>query len=430
MTDEKKTGTPTIESQLPELLSLSSDPNALRKQMRRIIKDCGGSSAIADPSSVIRHLTKTFYEALIDQELEQHLGYEVNGESPNGNYRNGRTKKKVKSAVGPFELEIPRDRNGTFEPIAIKKHQRSLAGIDDMVISLYSRGLSTREIEAHLSEIYGLDVSPSLVSRITERLIEERKVWQSRPLQPVYPILYLDGIRYAVQQDGRVVKKVVYVVVGVSLQGTQDVLGLWMSENEGAQFWMSVCSDLKSRGVQDVIIACVDGLKGLPEAIQAVFPKADVQLCVVHMIRNATRFISFKDRRAFCADLKLVYNAPTLEAAELALSKLEEKWEKKYPASVKVWRNNWDRISVFFQYPIEIRKFVYTTNQIENLNSVLRKNSAARKVFPSDDALLKLLYVNVFDQTKKWTQRQKWDSVINQLAVMFHDRLESYLFQA
>jgi len=415
--------------QLPELVANQADQKSLKKRIRKAIKEAGGTSAITDPGMVIRELTKAVYEALLEEELEQHLGYERHGESPDGNYRNGSSSKTLKTRLGPVDLDIPRDRNGSYEPVAVKKHQRSLGGIDDMVISLYSRGLSTREIEAHLKEIYGVDVSPALVSKITERLTDERKLWQSRPLESLYPILYLDGIRYSVNHDGRVIKKVVYVAIGVSISGKQDVLGLWIAENEGAQFWLSVCNDLKSRGVRDILIACVDGLKGLPEAIQAAFPKSDVQLCVVHMIRAATRFISFKDRKAFCADLKAIYTAPTLEAAELARNQLEEKWESRYPASVRVWRDNWELLVTFFRYPPEIRKFIYTTNQIENLNSVLRKNSAARKVFPNDDSLLKLLYVNVLEQTKKWTHRQGWDTVVNQLAIIFGDRLADSMFE-
>ena len=419
----------SLMNQLPELVGQQTDRKGLKQRIREAIKDAGGPSAITDPGMVIRELTKAVYEALLEEELEQHLGYERNGESSDGNYRNGSASKTVKSKLGPVQLDVPRDRNGSFEPIAVKKHQRSLGGLDDLVISLYSRGMSTREIEAHLKEIYGVDVSPALVSKITERLTEDRKLWQSRALKLIYPILYLDGIRFSVNQDGRVIKKVVYVAIGVSISGQQDVLGLWIAENEGAQFWLSVCNDLKSRGVQDILIACVDGLKGLPEAIQAAFPKADVQLCVVHMIRAATRFISFKDRRAFCADLKAIYTAPTIEAAEVARKQLEEKWGEKYPASVRVWKDNWELIVTFFRYPPEIRKFIYTTNQIENLNSVLRKNAAARKVFPSDDSLLKLLYINTLEQTKKWTHRKGWDTVINQLAIMFGDRLEHSMFE-
>jgi transposase-like protein len=415
---------------LPALLEKLSEPKELQKHLGKLIKEAGGAAAIGDPDALLRGLAKYVYQALLQGELDHHLGYETHGESPDGNYRNGTSTKTLRSSDGPVELDIPRDRKGTFEPIAVKKYQRTLGNIDQMVISLYTRGMSVREIEAHVKEIYGVDVSPTLVSRITERLTEERKNWQNRPLESVYPILYLDGIRYAVNTDGRVINKVVYVAIGVSVAGRQEVLGLWIAENEGAQFWLAVCNDLKARGVQDVLVACVDGLKGLPEAIMAAFPKADVQLCVVHMIRCATKFISFRDRKAFCADLKTIYNAPTLEAAEHAKSDLEEKWKDQYPASVRVWSDNWEKISTFFRYPVEIRKFIYTTNQIESLNSVLRKNTAARKVFPNDEALLKLLYANTINLTKKWTHRQGWDTVINQLAIMFGDRLTPSMFEA
>jgi len=408
---------------LPELISNSGDTKEFAKKFRKLIKESGGTKGFVSAESILKTLTKTIYEAILDEELEEHLGYERNGTSPDGNYRNGKSSKSVKSTMGAIEMDIPRDRHSSFEPLLVKKHQRNLGKIEDLILSLYSRGLSTREIEAHIKEIYDVQISPTLVSRITDRVIEERKTWQSRPLDAMYPILYLDGIRYSVTQDARVISKVVYVAIGVSMTGQQDVLGLWMAENEGAQFWLSVCNDLKARGVKDILIACVDGLKGLPEAIQATFNQADVQLCVVHMIRAATRFISYKDRKAFCADLKLIYNAPTLEAAELARDTVVEKWGNKYPGSVKVWMDNWNRITTFFNYPVEIRKFIYTTNQIENLNSVLRKNSAAKKVFPSDEALLKILYMNTREQTKKWTTRKGWDVIINQLFILFPERI-------
>jgi transposase-like protein len=420
MTNEKPN---YLNELLPELLTNHGDTKLLKKKIHKLVKEAGGVKNFIHPDEILRSLTKTVYEALLDEELDDHLGYEKNGTSPSGNYRNGSSSKTVKSTTGPIEMDIPRDRNGSFDPILVKKHQRNLGKIEDLIISLYSRGLSTREIEAHIKEIYDVQISPTLVSRITDRIIEERKAWQSRPLEAVYPILYLDGIRYSVNQDSRVISKVVYVAIGVSMTGKQDVLGLWMAENEGAQFWLSVCNDLKARGVKDILIACVDGLKGLPEAIQATFNQADVQLCVVHMIRAATRFISYKDRKAFCADLKSIYNAPTVEAAEMARDALVEKWGSKYPGSVKVWLDNWTRITTFFNYPVEIRKFIYTTNQIENLNSVLRKNSSTKKVFPSDEALLKLLYVNTLEQIKKWTSRRGWDIIINQLFILFPERL-------
>jgi transposase-like protein len=414
-------------SELPGLLQKNLSGKELTAELQRLIKAAGGPSQAPDGDTFMRHLMSSYHKAMLECEMEQHLGYERNGESPTGNYRNGTSKKRVKSNVGELTIEVPRDRQGTFDPVVVKKHQSTLPTFQEAIISLYTRGLTTREIEAHIKEIYGTEVSPTFVSRVTERLTEERKTWQARPLDPVYPVLYLDGIRFPVQADGRVIKKVVYVAVGIDVRGKPDVLGLWAAENEGAQFWLHVCTELKNRGVKDVLIACVDGLKGLPEALEATFQKVDIQLCVVHMIRAATRFISYKDRRPFCADLKTIYSSPTLEAAELQLDELEKKWGKKYPGSIRVWRDNWNRISVFFKYSPEIRKFIYTTNNIENLNACLRKNTRSRKIFPSDDALLKILYLNILNFTKKWSHRQGWDTILQQLVILEGDRLAAAL---
>lgn len=426
MTKENETK-PSFIDELPKLIEAARDGKPIKEQLRKHIKDAGGPAAMPEPTVVLKQLMKTYYEALLETEMDNHLGFERNGESPDGNYRNGTSPKAMRTHLGEVQLEIPRDREGEFQPIAVKKHQRSLASFDDAIISLYTRGLTTREIEAHLKDIYGVDVSPAFVSKVTDRVNEERKSWQARPLEQVYPILYMDGVRFPVNTDGRVINKVVYVAIGISLAGRPDVLGLWLAENEGAQFWLNVCNDLKSRGVEDILVACVDGLKGLPDAIKAVFHDADVQLCVVHMIRAATRFISFKDRKPFCADLKAVYSAPTLEAALMALDSLEGKWQAKYPGSVRTWRDNWTLISTFFSYPPDIRRFIYTTNKIENLNGVLRKNTRNRRVFPNDEALLKILYLNIVNFTDRWTIRQNWGTVINQLSIIFGDRITRHL---
>jgi transposase-like protein len=286
--------------------------------------------------------------------------------------------------------------------------------------------MTTREIESHLKEMYDIEVSPQFISRATERMQDEIIEWQNRPLEQIYPVVYVDGLFVSVRSGnnaGPVTKKCVHIVLGVSCSGHQEVLGLWIEESEGARFWLKVFTDLKARGVNDILILCGDGLKGLPEAVESVYPRTDVQLCVVHQIRNATKFVSYKDRKPFCADMRPVYTAPTVEAAELALKQLDEKWGKRYPMSIASWRNNWGRLTTFLKYPVELRKIIYTTNAIESLNAQLRKNTSNRKVFPNDEAVIKILFLNVRNFTNRWTKRQCWDIVMNQLSIIFGDRL-------
>jgi transposase-like protein len=377
------------------------------------------------PADFAKQLLKGFYEAVLQAEISEHLGYEKHelAGRGSGNSRNGSSEKTIRGEFGEVEIDIPRDRQSEFEPRIIKKHETSVGTFDEAIISLYARGMTTREIEAHLKEIYGVDVSPSLISRATDKVNEDVVAWQNRPLQALYTVLYLDGIRFNVRDNTSVKNLVVYIALGVDVNGHQEVLGLWHADNEGAAFWMNVCAELKARGVQDVLIACVDGLKGLPEAIAATFPKVDVQLCVVHLIRNSCRFLSFKDRKAFCADLKDVYCAPTAQAAEAALAKLEERWGQRYPASIRVWKDPWDKVITFLRYPPELRRAVYTTNSIEALNAYLRKNTKNRRLFPSIDALMKILYLNVRKASEKWKFRKNWDIVTNQLVVLFGDRI-------
>lgn len=377
------------------------------------------------PADFAKQLLKGFYEAALQAEMSEHLGYEKHAPAGrnSGNSRNGTSEKTIRGEFGEVEIDVPRDRAAGFEPRIIKKHESSVGTFDEAIISLYARGMTTREIEAHLKEIYGVDVSPSLISRATDRVNEEVIAWQNRPLQPLYTVLYLDGIRFNVRDNTSVKNIVVYIALGVDINGHQEVLGLWSADNEGAAFWMNVCAEIKSRGVQDVLIACVDGLKGLPEAIAATFPKVDVQLCVVHLIRNSCRFINYKDRKPFCADLKEVYCAPTAQAAEAALAKLEESWGKKYPASIRVWKDPWDKVITFFRYPPELRKAVYTTNSIEALNAYLRKNTKNRRLFPSIESLMKILFLNVQKASDRWKFRKNWDIVTNQLVVLFADRI-------
>lgn len=396
----------------------------LKDQLIQQIKEQGGPAAI-DGEAAIRELTKIAYEAMLQGEMEAHLGYgkhDPDGRN-SGNNRNGVTTKTIKGDFGQMDLATPRDRNGTFDPKVIKKRQTTMPSFADKIISLYTRGMTTTEIEEHLKEMYGVDASPAFISRVTDRVMEDVVAWQNRTLERLYTVIYMDGIRFPVRDNGRVQNKVVYVCLGVPIHGKQEVLGLWASESEGAAFWMSVCNDLKARGVDDILIACVDGLKGLPQAIEAVFPHVDVQLCVVHQIRNSMKFVREKDRKAFCKDLKNVYGAATIEAAELALKQVEEKWPQ-YPASLQSWKVNWQRLTAFFKYPVELRKIVYTTNSIESLHSQLRKNTRNRRVFPNDEALIKLLYLNIRNLTKKWKFRQNWDIVVNQLAIAFQDRIQ------
>jgi len=390
------------------------------------VREAGGSSAI-DPNALCRELMQKTLQTLLDVEMEEHLGYPPHDPKGNnsGNSRNGKTSKKVRSEKGELLVETPRDRNGTFEPQIIKKRQTISTDFADKIISLYARGLTTREIEEHLREMYGVDVSATFISRATEAVLTEVKEWQSRPLEALYAVIYMDGIRFSVRDNGRVKKKCVYVCLGVDTEGRQDVLGLWMAETESASFWVTVMNELKARGVEDILIACVDGLTGFPDAIEAVYPNTDVQLCVVHQIRTSTKHINWKDRKAFCKQLKDVYTAPSEEAALGALEALEERWGKQYPASIQCWHRDWDKLVTFLRYPPELRKFIYTTNSIESLNSVLRKNTRNRKVFPNDESLLKLLYLNITKQSSKWRKRQGWSMIFNQLMILFPERLDA-----
>lgn len=396
------------------------------KQIQEHVRKHGGTAAVGG-ADFVQQIMKSAMQAMLDAEMEEHLGYGKNApEGKNsGNSRNGRGKKTVRGDFGEVTVEPPRDRNGTFEPQLVKKGQKEINedGFAEKIISLYARGMTTREIEAHLRELYELDISRTFVSRVVDNISEAATEWQNRPLEKLYTVMYMDGIRFKVRDDGSVKNKVVYICLGVTVEGLQEVLGLWTAENEGAAFWVSVLNDIKARGVEDILIACVDGLTGFPDAIESVYPQTDVQLCIVHQIRNSTKFVPWKDRKAFCKSLKAIYGADTLPLAEQALEKLDEEWGQKYPASVKSWRTHWERLTAFFKYPVELRKIIYTTNSIESLNSMLRKNTKNRKVFPSDQSLMKLLYLNIKNATKKWRHRQNWDIVVNQLALIFDGRI-------
>jgi putative transposase len=403
-----------------------SEPAAdFKKSLMDQVRAAGGTQAI-DTKQLFQKLVKETIEALLELEMEEHLGYAKHDPAGrgSGNSRNGASGKTVRGDFGEIDIETPRDRNSSFEPKIVAKRQSSLGNFSEAVVWLYARGMTTREIEQHIKEMYGVEISPQFVSRATDELQQQIAEWQSRPLERVYPIIFVDGLRVAVRTDKGVLKKCVYTVLGVSLSGKQEVLGLWIEETEGARFWLKVFNDLKARSVQDVLIVCGDGLTGLRNAVESVFPQADVQLCVVHHIRNVTKFVSYKDRKLLCSAMRPIYTAPAIEAAELALDRFAQSWEARYPASVAAWRNHWNELTTFFKYPVELRRMIYTTNAIDSLHSQMRKNIANRKVFPNDEALIKILFLNLRNFVNRWTKRQGWDIVMNQLMMIFGDRLK------
>jgi transposase-like protein len=392
----------------------------------------GGGTQAMDTKQLFQTMVKDTLEAFLELEMEEHLGYpkhDAEGRG-SGNSRNGATSKTVRGDFGEIEIETPRDRNSSFDPKIVAKRQSSVGNFQEAVISLYARGLTTREIEQHVKDIYGIEISPQFVSRATEELQQQIIDWQNRPLERVYPIIFVDGLRVAVRTEKGVLKKCVYTVLGVGTSGKQEVLGLWIEETEGARFWLKVFNDLKARGVLDALIVCGDGLTGLRNAVESVFPQADVQLCVVHHIRNVTKFVSWKDRKPLCAAMRPIYTAPTAEAAAAALDRFEQLWGERYPMSASAWRSHWDDLTTFFKYPVELRRMIYTTNAIESLHSQMRKNISNRKVFPTDDAVFKILFLNIRNFTNRWTKRQGWDTVMNQLLMIFGDRLKPHLIDS
>ncbi len=405
--------------------ALNQDPQAFKKALMAQVRARGGTASV-NCKNVFQDLVKQTLEAFLELELEEQLGYGKYAPAGRGtgNSRNGSTPKTVRGDFGEVDLETPRDRNGEFDPKIVAKRQTSVGNFTETVVSLYTRGMTTREIEEHVKEIYGVEISPQFVSRATEQLHQQITEWQSRPLERVYPVVFVDGLRVAVRTEKGVVKKCVYTVLGVGVSGKQEVLGLWIEETEGARFWLKVFNDLKARGIQDILILCGDGLTGLPDAVTSAFPAADVQLCVVHQVRNVTQFVSYKDRKPFCASMRPIYTAPTIEAAELALDQFDQAWGTRYPMSVASWRTHWVGLTAFFKYPVELRKIVYTTNAIESLHSQMRKNISNRKMFPNDEAVIKILFLNIRNFSNRWSRRQGWDIVMNQLSMMFGDRLK------
>jgi transposase-like protein len=422
---EERNRSMTENAEVLDVTGLTKDTKALKKLLMAQIRARGGTAAV-DSKSIVNGLIKQTLEAFLELEMEEHLGYPHHAAEGrgSGNSRNGATAKTVRGDFGEVEIETPRDRKGEFDPKIVAKRQTSIGNFTETVISLYARGMSTREIEDHVQQIYGVEISPQFVSRATEQLHQQITDWQNRPLERIYPVVFVDGLRVPVRTEKGVLKKCVYTVLGVGVSGRQEVLGLWIEETEGARFWLKVFNDIKARGVQDMLVLCGDGLAGLPEAVRSVFPVADVQLCVVHQIRSATKFVSYKDRKAFCADMRPIYTAPTIEAAELALQRFAQAWGSKYPVSVDSWRRHWDGLTAFFRYPVEFRRLIYTTNAIESLHSQMRKNIASRKMFPNDEAVIKILFLNIRNFSNRWSRRQGWDIVMNQLVALFGDRLK------
>ena len=376
-------------------------------------------------NGILEQLTKRVVERALEAEMTHHLGHEKHGRVANaaGNTRNGTSKKTLKGKTGALPLDIPRDRDGSFEPQLVEKHQTHWQGFDDMIISLYARGMSVREIQGHLKELYHTEVSPALISAVTDAVADEVRQWQGRPLDPVYPILYMDCIHVKVRDSGTVSTKAVYLALGVTMNGVKELLGMWISPNEGAKFWLSVVTELQNRGVRDIFIACVDGLKGFPEAIESVFPRTQIQLCIVHLVRHSLKYVGWKQRKEVAADLREIYTAATVELAEAALERLEDKWNSGYPLIAKSWRANWPRVIPFFAYPPEIRKVIYTTNAIESLNMSLRKVIKSKGAFPHDEAVFKIFYLALRGISKKWTMPiRDWKEALNRFAIMFEER--------
>lgn len=381
---------------------------------------------ITGESGLLKQLTKRIVEKAMNAEMKDHLGYEINTHDGNntGNSRNGKSQKTILTEIGDIDIAIPRDRNSEFEPKIIKKHQRRFDGFDDKIVSMYARGMTTRDIQGHLKDIYGVDVSPDLISNVTDDVLKDVKEWQNRLLDKMYPVIYFDALVVNGRTEGKAVKKSVYIALGLDMQGQKDVLGLWIGEAEGAKFWMGILTELQNRGIEDILIACIDGLKGLPEAINAVYPETRIQLCIVHMIRNSIRFVSYKERKSLCADLKQIYSASSEKQGLDALGDFAQKWDSKYPMISKSWKNNWANLSEFYAYPPNIRKIIYTTNAIESLNFSLRKVTKNRSAFPNDDAILKIMYLALTNASKRWTMPiRDWGAALNQFAVYFGERI-------
>lgn len=392
----------------------------------RLLADVKSPDDLKGQDGLLKQLTKALLERMLEGELTDHLGYDKHDPAGHnsGNSRNGKSRKTLTGDFGEMPIEVPRDRNGTFEPQVIAKGQTRFDGFDDQILSMYARGMTTREIQGHLQEIYGVEVSPTLISTVTDAVLDEVKAWQCRPLDAVYPIVYLDAVRVKVKDGGHVLNKAFYLAIGINMQGIKEILGIWVAQTEGAKFWLAVMTELKNRGLQDIFVACVDGLKGFPEAIETVYPQTQVQLCIVHMVRHSLNYVSWKQRKEVAADLRRIYTAATVEEAGLELDAFAGKWDQQMPSVSQSWRRNWERLTPFFAYPADIRKVIYTTNAIESLNMSLRKVTKNRGSFPTDEAAVKLLYMALKNIEKKWTMPiRDWKAALNRFSIVFEGRL-------
>lgn len=391
-----------------------------------LLKDGKTAADIFGKDGLLKQLTKRLVERALEGELTDHLGYSKHAPIAklSSNSRNGSSQKTLKGDLGEIPIDIPRDREGNFDPKLIKKHQTRFDGFDAKIIAMYARGMTTRDIQAGLEEIYGVEISSTLISNVTDEVLSEVKSWQNRPLDPLYPIVYLDAIRIKARSDGHIQNKAVYLAIGINMDGIKEVLGMWIAKTEGAKFWLSVLTELKNRGLKDIFIASVDGLKGFGDAIEAVYPETQVQLCIVHMVRHCLKYVSWKQRKEMADDLKTIYRASTVEEAKENLNSFADKWDRTHPTVSKSWRNNWERLTPFFDYPAEIRRAMYTTNAIESLNMSLRKVTKNRGSFPNDEAVFKLLYLALNNASKKWTMPiRNWKDALNHFAILFENRM-------
>ncbi len=401
------------------------DKKALEAFAREAAK---GLKSQDDLKEFTQMLTKITVETALNAELDEHLGYDRNEQPSSDNRRNGFSKKTLQTEDGQFELETPRDRQGSFDPKLVKKHQARFTSMDDKILSLYAKGMTTREIVSTFKEMYDADISAALISKVTDAVIDQVVEWQSRPLEPVYPIVYLDCIVVKIRQDKQVINKSIYLALGINLEGHKELMGMWISENEGSKFWLQVLTELQNRGLKDILIACVDGLKGFPDSINTVYPDTQIQLCIVHMVRNSLRYVSWKDYKAVTADLKQIYQSATEDEALLALEQFGARWDIKYPQISRSWLANWNNLNTLFNYPEDIRRAIYTTNAIESLNSVIRKAIKKRKLFPSDNSARKVVYLAIMDASKRWTMPiRNWKAAMNRFMIMFEDRITKYL---
>jgi len=397
------------------------------KTIRELAKDC---KTVDDVHEMLKNLFKDTLQGILEAELDNHLGYEKHSIEGNntGNSRNGYSKKTLKTRFGETELSVPRDRNAEFEPKIIKKYETTSSQLEEQIIAMYAKGMSTRDIEDHMRDIYGIDVSATMVSKITDKILPMVSEWQSRPLDRVYPVVFLDAIHFKVRKDNRIINKAAYSVLGINMAGQKEILGIWIGEHESASFWLGVCNDLKNRGIEDILIACKDGLSGFSEAISTVFPQTEIQLCIIHQIRNSLKYVAYKQQKELMVDLKKIYQALTINEAELAFAKFKEKWCNRYPIIVRSWENNWIELTAYFKYPYEIRRLIYTTNAIEGYHRQLRKVTKAKTAYPTDESLIKIIYLATVEASKKWTMPiRDWKNCISQFAIYFEDRLQSEL---